>query len=123
MKNYINEIYNEKEHDGFIFILDADELFEVSAFSYLKKQKPIEEHPDLGFKYHVILYRETFDGRIIEPEMFEAVIGNPAHYVANLIKSGFFGTLCKKTKKSKKIANDMFKDLVRVSKEDAKFEP
>lgn len=113
MKNYLKEVYKEEEHDGFIFMLDEDEMLDISPFTYKEPGDPIETH-ELGFKYHIITYKETLDGEIIDPDMFEAIIGNPYHYVANLIEIGFFGTICKKTKHSFKIVNDMFQDLIKV---------
>lgn len=114
MIKYLRDVYNEQEHDGFIFILDEEELLDVSAFTYKEKSEPIEIHESLGYKYHIITYRETVEGDIVEPEMFEAVLGNPWHYSANLIKAGIFGTICKKTHKSVNVVNDMFQDLVKT---------
>lgn len=121
MKNYIKEIYDEEEHDGFIFILDENEELDISAFTYKKRSKPIEVHPDLGYKYHVIMYRETVDGEIVEPDMFEAIIGDPYHYIGNLLNIGFFGTICKKTEKSTKYVNQMYKDLISTIKDQGKI--
>lgn len=114
MINYLQEVYNEQEHDGFIFILDEEELLDISAFTYKESAEPIETHESLGYKYHIITYRETVDGDIIEPEMIEAILGNPWHYSANLIRAGIFGTICKKTSNSFKVVNDMFQDLVKT---------
>ena len=117
MIDYIKEIYDESEHDGFIFILDENMELDISAFNYKKRSKPVEIHDDLGYKYHIITYRETVDGEIVEPDMFEAIIGNPYHYCSTLLKAGFFGTICKKTKQSSRIVNGMYKDLVKTVKE------
>ena len=111
MEQYIKELYNEAEHDGFIFVLEEDDTLEISPFSYKDASTPIETH-ELGYKYHIIIYKETIDGEILEPEQFEAIIGNPHYYVSNLIKAGFFGTICKKTKTSLNVVNDMYDDLI-----------
>jgi hypothetical protein len=117
LKQYIQEIYDENEHDGFIFLLDEKEMLDVSAFTYKEDSVPIETHPELGLKYHVIIYREGIDGEIFEPDMFEAILGDPHYYAAHLIDIGFFGTICKKTKGSLKIVNEMFKDLLETVQE------
>ena len=117
MVNYIKEIYKEDEHDGFIFILDEEENLDVSAFTYKRKSKPIETHSEIGLKYHIIIYKEMADGRIKDPEMFEAILGNPHYYAANLMQINIFGTICKKTKSSTKIVKAMFKDLLESFKE------
>lgn len=111
MKNYIREIYNEKDHDGFMFMLDEKDMLDISPFSYKTPSAPIESH-DLGLKYHIITYKETVDGEYIDPDIFEAILGDPYHYVSTLIKAGFFGTICKKTKHSLDIVNEMFDDLL-----------
>ena len=113
MKKYLKEIYDEKEHDGFVFILDNDEKLDISAFTYKDNAEAIEKH-DIGYKYHIITYKETVDGEVVEPDMFEAIIGDPHHYIANLLKCGFFGTICKKTKTSKKLVDGMFEDLLNM---------
>ena len=100
-----------------MFILDDSDQLDVSAFNYKTKSKPIETHPELGLKYHIITYRETFDGQMIEPDMFEAILGDPHHYGCVLLNSGHFGTICKKTSKSTKIVKEMYKDLVNFVKE------
>ena len=117
MKNYIKEVYNESEHDGFMFMLDEKDRLDISPFSYKTKSDPIESH-ELGLKYHIITYKETIDGELIEPDIFEAILGDPHYYVSNLIKAGFFGTICKKTKHSFDIVNEMFEDLLDSLEED-----
>lgn len=120
MKQYLKEIYDETVHDGFMFILDEKEQLDISAFTYKDNAEAIEKH-DLGFKYHIIIYKETIDGDVVEPDMFEAILGNPHHYIANLLKCGFFGTICKKTKTSAELANSMYEDLVNMVMEDEEY--
>jgi hypothetical protein len=120
MKQYLKEIYDEEIHDGFMFILDEKEQLDVSAFKYKDNAEAIEKH-EIGFKYHVITYKETIDGDVVEPDIFEAIIGNPHHYIANLLKCGFFGTICKKTRTSSELANTMYNDLVNMVIEDDEY--
>lgn len=111
MKNYLKEIYDEAEHDGFMFILDDNNELDIAAFKYKDEETPIEGN-SIGYKYHIITYRETVDGDVVEPDVFEAIIGNPHHYIANLLKCGFFGTICKKTKTSNLLVKTMYDDLI-----------
>lgn len=120
MKHYLKEIYDEEIHDGFMFILDEKEQLDISAFTYKDNAAAIEKH-DLGFKYHIIIYKETLDGDVVEPDMFEAILGNPHHYIANLLKCGFFGTICKKTKTSAELAHTMYEDLINMVMEDEEY--
>lgn len=113
MKNFIKTIYDESTHDGFMFFINEEELLEISPFTYKENSlSPIETHAELGLKYHIITYRETEEGYPFDPDMFEAILGDPYHYGSHLIKLGFFGTICKKTKSSLKVVTEMFEDLV-----------
>lgn len=110
MKRYLKTIYDEKEHDGFVFILDDKEELDVAAFTYEIPEEPIESN-DIGLKYHIITYKELVDGGIIDLDFFEAIIGNPWHYIGGLIECGFFGIICKKTQNSYKLVKSMIDDL------------
>lgn len=120
MKDYIKDIYNEAEHDGFMFILDEKDKLDISAFTYKEPSKPIESN-SIGYKYHIITYKETLDGDVIEPDMFEAILGDPYHYIGNLLECGFFGTICKKTKDSFKIVEEIYSGLLEVAVEDEEY--
>lgn len=89
--------YDESIHDGIIFLND------VELFSYTKKSKPIQSH-EIGLKYHIVLDENP-------PVHFEAIIGNPIHYVKNLLKSNCNGMIAKKTKSSSKFIKDVMKKL------------
>lgn len=115
MKKYIQQIYKEESHDGFMFILDDADMLDISAFTYKEPSPPIETH-ELGLKYHVITYREADDGKFVDADMFEAILGDPYHYGGHLINIGFFGTICKKTKYSLKLVTEMYEDLIEVIK-------
>jgi len=111
MKLLLKQIYREDEHDGFIFMVDEeDESLDISAFYYEKSEPAIEKHP-LGFKYHIVTYKEFDDGTITDLDLFEAILGNPWHYIAGLIECGFFGFICKKTENSNIVVNNLLESL------------
>jgi len=122
LKRYLKEIYDEKKHDGFMFILDDRDEIDISPFTYTTRTKPIETHETIGLKYHVITYKETLDGDIVDLDQFEAIIGDPWHYIGNLIKCGFLGTICKKTRTSKRVVNDIYNDLLQFIEDNVQKE-
>jgi len=122
LKKYLKLVYDEKKHDGFMFILDDKDEVDISPFTYTTRTKPIETHPEIGLKYHIITYKETIDGDIVNLDQFEAIIGNPWHYIGNLIECGFLGTICKKTRTSRRVVNDIYNDLLKVIEENQLIE-
>jgi len=49
-----------------------------------------------------------------EPELVDAILGDPYHYVVNLIDLNIYGTICKKTDSSSDTANKMLESLKRA---------
>lgn len=115
MKNYIKEIYKEEEHDGFCFYVDDKSILDISPFNYKRKSKPLFKN-DIGYKYHILTYKEDDDGSPYEVEHFDAILGDPYHHASILINLGYFGTLCKITKSSNKIIKDLFKQMKQHEK-------
>lgn len=107
MKEIIREIFDNKTTDGISFNPtndDGDVAF--SGFKYDKKSK--YEVGSMGHRYHILLYKLCDDGFVINLDLFEATLSDPTIYIDHIIKSGFYGVVCKKTKKSTKIAKDLF---------------
>lgn len=109
-KNELLELFDEENHDGILF-LEENHKLDISSFSYQEKLPAIEKH-ELGYKYHLITYKETDDPECIEDlSHVEAILGDPHHYVSHLIKIGFRGLIAKKTEKSKELLEDMISNL------------
>lgn len=109
-KQDLIELFDVEKHDGILF-LEENKKLDVSSFSYNEKMPAIEIH-ELGYKYHLITYKETDDPEYIEDlNHTEAVIGDPHYYIAHLIKIGFRGVLAKKTENSREILNSMMENL------------
>lgn len=83
--------------DGITFIPATciDDL-DIRGFSYNKKIK-YETGPP-GHVYHILLYKIDPDGTVLELDYFDSILTGPEVYVYNIIKSGFFGMVTKKTK-------------------------
>jgi len=107
MKDIIRKIIDDKQIDGICFNPtndDGDVAF--SGFKYDKKSK--YETNALGHRYHILLYKLCDDGFVVHLDMFEATLTDPTIYINNMIGHGFFGVVFKKTKKSLKIAKDLY---------------
>lgn len=113
MKDIIREIIDDKVIDGICFNpMNDDGDVAFSGFKYDKKSK--YELGPLGHRYHILVYKLCDDGFVINLDLFEATLTDPTIYINNIIGSGFYGVVFKKTKRSKKIANDLYakyKDL------------
>jgi hypothetical protein len=108
MEIAIREIIDNKKVDGITFSpvqREGDVAF--SGFSYENKSK--YEKGSLGHRYHILLYKLCEDGFVIGLDLFEATLTDPTIYIKNIIDCGFYGIVFKKTKKSQKIANELFK--------------
>jgi hypothetical protein len=109
-KNELMEIFDEEKHDGILFFEEKQKL-DVSSFSYLEKLPPVEKH-ELGYKYHLITYKETDDEEDIDDlSHVEAILGDPHYYVSHLIRIGFRGLIAKKTENSSEVLQDMLENL------------
>ena len=112
IKEYIKEIYDEEEHDGFAFTVDEEDNLDIIPFKYVEKYEVIETH-ELGYKYHILTYKDI-DGVMSDPDVFEAIIGNPSHYIGGLVEAGFLGVICKMTSESYKCVTQMYHDMVNL---------
>lgn len=109
-KQDLLELFDQEKHDGLLFLEENNKL-DISSFSYKEKLPAIETH-ELGYKYHLITYKETKNEHEIEDlSAIEAIIGDPHHYVSHLIKIGFRGMIAKKTEKSSEVIESMMENL------------
>jgi len=107
MKDIIREIIDDKGIDGICFNpMNDDGDVAFSGFKYDKKSK--YELSSLGHRYHILVYKLCDDGFVVSLDLFEATLTDPTIYIDNIIKSGFYGVVFKKTKKSQKIAKDLY---------------
>ena len=68
----------------------------------------------LGDSYHVILFKESNSGELVDIDRFEAVFVDPVAYMSNLIEIGWFGILTRMTTTSEKFINSTFDKLMDV---------
>jgi hypothetical protein len=62
---------------------------------------------NLGHYYHILLYKPSKKGAVTEVDLFDAILTDPSVYIMNLIRSGFFGVVAKKTKTSNKFMKNL----------------
>jgi hypothetical protein len=105
IKSIIKSMF-ESGVDGVTFFPKNDWEMDLRGFEYQTKSKYVVG--DLGHYYHIMLYKADIDGEIIDKDNFEAILTDPYVYVDNLIKSGFYGVVVKKTKKSPKLMKELY---------------
>jgi len=106
IKETLKEIF-ESKIDGVSFIpADSSLSVNIKGFSYAKKSK--YEKYDIGYVYHILIYKCEYDGTITTLDNFEAVLTDPYVYVSNLIECDFYGVVSKKTKKSNSFIKEVY---------------
>lgn len=108
MKEYLEEIFNIEEDDGFTFTPSEKDfdITEVKAFAYNNRGELVPG-TSLGKKWHVVIYRETDEG-ITHQDHFVPILGDPIQYGASLIETGWFGLISKKTTTSDSVVIPIF---------------
>ena len=115
MKEILKEMF-ESNIDGICFI-PQDEMYEeisIRTFSYKKKQKA-EYVENLGYRYHIVLYKADPINGIYEEDNFSAILTDPHVYANWIISCGFYGIISKKTKGSTKFINEIYQKLLEMS--------
>mgnify|MGYP003325314268 FL=1 len=86
---------------------ETKDSIEVSAAEYKEKEEYVESSP-LGKKYHILLFKEDESGKLIHPDMFEAILTDPYEYISELIPQDWCGVIAKKTTNSHKMFLNIF---------------
>ena len=110
MLNFISIFKNtlKDEFDIIQFLSgETENSINVSAADYKEKAEYIESSP-LGKKYHILLFKEDESGKLINPDMFEAILVDPFEYISELIPQDWCGVIAKKTTNSYKMFHEIF---------------
>jgi hypothetical protein len=106
MKEFLH-ILKGKDFDGLNFYRNEDGLHEVTGFEYRKDGEKIGG-TEMGDLYHIIIFQEEPPKM---PELFEAILVSPLHYVSRMMEDGFLGTVSKVTTTSHEVAETMFEAI------------
>jgi hypothetical protein len=91
------------KYDGFYFLPleDDDEGLKFSFFELKESDQgtPVEGN-SIGDVYHIVMFKSGEDGLPVFNDFFEAILGDPAKYVENLIGTEIYGCVLRKTDKS-----------------------
>jgi hypothetical protein len=107
------ENFKSEDYDSFTFLpAEEDNQLHFQCFSY--KDPGIKlDGSELGDCYHIILFKEGEES-LIHLDKFEAILLDPLEYISQLIPSGWFGIVCRKTTTSGPFVQktfDNFKDI------------
>lgn len=97
-----------KSYDGFFFYpifnetTHIDYNIDLFQFNERKTKSNIVEKYELGDMYLIAFFKSDVKDVIKLNDNFEAVFIDPMTYIKNLIGSGLYGLMVKKTKKSEK---------------------
>ena len=109
LKETLKQIFADGVDGVMFFPTEEETEISVKGFTYNQKSKYIIS--DLGNHFHIILYKFDEEGNISSPDNFDAILTDPYVYISNIIDCGFYGIVTKKTKRSKKFVNDLYKQL------------
>ena len=82
-------------------------MHEVDSTIYNYQDKRVEPD-DLGFKYHILTYKEDRT----EAEVIKAYIGDVAFFINNHARAGYNGLMVKNKSIPKKDVKEMFKKIL-----------
>jgi hypothetical protein len=113
MLEFLRSISKEP-YDTITFISgDKKDSLEVMANCYRDSGTKLGGS-ELGDTFDIILFREDVDGKLIEPDRFEAILMEPLEYISTLIKGDWYGIVARKTTTSQKFVNEIFDKLIEV---------
>ena len=105
------------EYDGFYIVpKDGEETDSMELMFFCFKDdekfgKPIEQN-EMGYKYHVVFFKERDDGEMVLNDCFEAIFSDPVTYAKGLLGSNLFGTFLRKTERSSDWLDDYLRKAV-----------
>lgn len=104
-----------EKYDGFYIVPGDDEDSMQLRFFNLKEEielgAPVE-NTELGYKYHVVFFKQKDDEPIELNDCFEAIFADPVTYAKGLLGSNLYGTFLKKTENSGNWFDDYLKKTV-----------
>jgi hypothetical protein len=98
-----NEVIRNQGYDGFYFLplKDDEDGLKLSFFTLKDEHRgaPIDGS-SFGDMFHIVMFRPDDDGHPILDDSFEAILGDPAQYIENLVGAKIYGCVLRKTDKS-----------------------
>jgi hypothetical protein len=101
---------NLGEFDAIFFMPTDKNNIHIQSNVYKNKGTPVE-NSTVGDKWHIILFQEDDEENdeelvIKNFDTFEAIFSDPREYISDLIKSGWYGIISRKTTTSDKFYQD-----------------
>lgn len=69
---------------------------------------------EMGDMYHILLFRESEESNITEPDLFEAILVEPLEYISRMITCDFYGIVAKKTTTSTEFVSSTLDKLNNI---------
>jgi hypothetical protein len=113
MLDYL-KVLRDDEHDAYFFLPGPkDDTIHLEGATYKDAGENVG-HSAMGNAYHVILFKEDEEGELVDIDMFEAIFMDPLEYMSNLIPSGIFGIMARKTTTSNNFIQKTFDKLIKT---------
>ena len=110
MLDYL-KVLQEEAHDALFFLPGPNkDTIHLEGATYKDAGESVGGS-SLGDAYHVILFKESDEGELVDIDMFDAIFVDPLEYMSNLIPSGIFGIMARKTTTSDNFIQRTFDKL------------
>jgi hypothetical protein len=111
------EIPKELKNDPFdtFFFLpgEKEDTIHLESAMYKESSEKIGGS-SLGDGYHIILFRESEDGELVDVEQFNAVLIDPIAYISRMLSIDWYGIVAKMTTTSNNFIQNTFDKLTEI---------
>lgn len=113
MLDFLKDL-NSFDYDSLLFMPGPEkDSIKVEGHNYKDPGETIIEST-MGFTYHIILFKETTEGKICHEDLFDAVLIEPLEYMSRMISDDWYGMVARKTTTSYKFVKDAFDKLQQI---------
>ncbi len=110
----IPQALKDDPFDAFFFLPgEKEDTVHLESVTYKNPGEKVGGS-SLGDEYHIILFRESEEGELVDIEQFSAVLIDPATYISRMLSIDWFGILAKMTTTSDKFIQSTFDKLTKT---------
>lgn len=106
------QVLKEEDYDALFFLPGEEkDTIHLEGATYKDPGESLGGS-SMGSSYHVILFQEDENGELFGIDKFEAIFADPLVYMSNLLPSGIFGIMAKRTTTSNNFIQKTFDKLI-----------
>jgi hypothetical protein len=109
----IPKVLKEEPFDTFFFLPGEEEDSIHLESAMYKNAGEKRGGSAMGDGYHIIIFRESEDGELVDVEQFNAVLVDPATYITRMLSIDWFGIVARMTTTSETFIQNTFDKLTK----------